>query len=42
MNLRATVDTRLVITPKHRSEVLRLGEDPVINTKSGKSLTVVL
>ena len=42
MNLRATADTRLVITPKHRSEVLRLRKDPVINTKSGKSLIVVL
>ena len=42
MNLRATADTRLVITPKHRSEVLRLAGDPVINIKSGKSLIIAL
>ena len=42
MNLHAIVDTRLIITPKHYNEILKLREDPVINTKSSKNLTVVL
>ena len=42
MNLRATADTKLAITSKHGSAVLRLKLDPIISIKSSKSLTVVL
>jgi hypothetical protein len=42
MNLRATADTKLVITFKHSSAVLRLKLDLIISIKSSKSLTVVL
>jgi hypothetical protein len=42
MNLRATADTRLMMTSYYRNKALRLGLDPYMSIVSGESSMVVL